>query len=587
MTAVGLATPIVLVILGWWLVRNVDAHHVGPLGLIELLPVPFFLVCGLLGTSFLWHLRRASTSSVVLGAHMVALVVLFHGTVSWIEQSPRFPVAYTHLGFIDIIQRHDEAVTWLDARMSWPGFFAMGAVLDKVAGTSSAYDFLLWAPLVTNLLYAPLLFSIARTTTDDRRVPWLATWTFFSASWVGQDYFAPQALNFLLFLAFTAVLLRIFRTDHGSLPARLRFLERAASRVVRTVLRAPRLRPGGTETIPTMPGQRVALIAAMLVLFAASVVSHQLTPFSIFLNVLILVVIGRTQLRGMPLALLAIVFTYISYGAVAYWSGHLDQIFGGFGQVGGTVQQNVGNRVQVSSNHVDVIYGRLAFTGLIWATAALGVLRRLRKGKTDLALLVCMFSPFLVLGGQSYGGEAILRVFLFTLPFASVFCALALLPDRTTPFGNGRFAFTVALAFAVVPVFVLARYGNEAFEYIPKAEYVAARRLYELAPEGSTLVAVDPNAAWKIERVDEYEYLPSLDDFDLANVDQIYKEMTQRPNHDSFLYVSRAQIQATSLRTGRPRDWDVELTERLVASGKFKVAYENKDARIFTLTGKH
>ena len=73
-------------------------------------------------------------------------------------------------------------------------------MLDKVAGINTAYQLTLWAPLLFNLCYAPLVFSLARTMTEDKRVPWIATWLFFSVSWVGQDYFSPQGVNFIFFL---------------------------------------------------------------------------------------------------------------------------------------------------------------------------------------------------------------------------------------------------------------------------------------------------------------------------------------------------------------------------------------------------
>lgn len=582
----GVTLPMVLLALGWFLVRNVDAHNARSLGLIEILPISFFLTTGALSTSFLLQLRRSTTPASVLAAHVVALIFLLHGTVSWIEQSPRFPVAYVHVGFVEIIQRTGSATTWLDARMSWPGFFATAAMLNEVAGVDTAYGFLLWAPLLANLVFAPLLYSLARVTGDDRRIHWLTLWAFYSLSWVGQDYFAPQTVNYVLFLAFMVVLLRWFRTDNGSFIGPLSRLQALISLIVRKVLRVPQLSPGGSSTIAVMPNQRALLVGTMLLLYFASVLSHQLTPFSIFLNVVILVIIGRTQLRGLPLVLLVLVFGYVSYGAIGYWQGHLNQIFGGFGQVSGTVEQNVGNKVQVHSNHVFVIYGRIAFAAMTWAVAGFGVIRRLRKGHTDVTLLVGLLSPFLVLGGQSYGGEAILRVFLFSLPFSAMFWSLALLPDRSVVLSRAKVVLAAVVAIAIVPVFVLARYGNEQYEYVAKGEYVAAKRLYEVAPEGSILVAVDSNTPWKIKHVDQYDYLPALDDFQLDNVDLIYGEMTSKPKHQSYLYVSRSQVENIALRTGRPHDWDDELMLRLVASGKFRIIYENQDARIYTLTGK-
>ena len=67
-----------------------------------------------------------------------------------------------------------------------------------------------WSPLVFNLLYLPPLLVIFRWATDDARVWWLGLWVFFSANWVGQDYFSPQAVAFALWLAMLAALLTRF-----------------------------------------------------------------------------------------------------------------------------------------------------------------------------------------------------------------------------------------------------------------------------------------------------------------------------------------------------------------------------------------
>ena len=41
-----------------------------------------------------------------------------------------------------------------------------------------------------------------------------AAWLFAAADWVGQDYFSPQSLNYVLYLTFLAILVNWF-TDPG------------------------------------------------------------------------------------------------------------------------------------------------------------------------------------------------------------------------------------------------------------------------------------------------------------------------------------------------------------------------------------
>jgi len=332
------------------------------------------------------------------------------------------------------------------------------------------------------------------------------------------------------------------------------------------------------------PLQQGLLVGGLLILYGGSVVSHQLTPFFLLLDVILLVIVRRILLRGFPLVMTVIVFSFISYAAIGYWSGHFDEIFGGVGQVSQTAKANVGSKVEtVQTNHVLVIYGRLLLSAALWATAAFGVFRRLRKGHTNITFLVCFAAPFLILGGQSYGGEAILRVFLFSLPFAATFAVFALLPSEELRLNAVRTGILCLVFIALGPMFFLARFGNEQFEYVSRTEYQAVQKLYDLAPRGSRLVAIDPNTPWRIENIEKYGYDATVEEQPLDAVSSIVAELTRKPAPAAFLYVSKSQVDSNSLRTGRPRNWDDPLAENLVKSGLVTLVFENRDARIFEL----
>lgn len=56
-------------------------------------------------------------------------------------------------------------------------------------------------------MLGPLLL-IYRSVTTNRRLIWGAVWIYYSCSWVGQDYFAPQAFTFLLYATVIGLVLR-------------------------------------------------------------------------------------------------------------------------------------------------------------------------------------------------------------------------------------------------------------------------------------------------------------------------------------------------------------------------------------------
>ena len=62
------------------------------------------------------------------------------------------------------------------------------------------------------------------------------------------------------------------------------------------------MRPAGWPGSRARPPVRAALIAIVLFLFAAIVVSHQLTPFALLSSTAVLVVARRSR-RGLPAAM--------------------------------------------------------------------------------------------------------------------------------------------------------------------------------------------------------------------------------------------------------------------------------------------
>ena len=94
-------------------------------------------------------------------------------------------------------------------RMSWPGLFSATGMAARAMGVSPTW-FFRWAPLVLNLLYLLPVKVIANTTLKRPRAQWLALAVFLLGNWLDQDYFSPQAVDLLLYLAVIAILVRVF-----------------------------------------------------------------------------------------------------------------------------------------------------------------------------------------------------------------------------------------------------------------------------------------------------------------------------------------------------------------------------------------
>ncbi|MCZ0989987.1 hypothetical protein O1M54_38215 [Streptomyces diastatochromogenes] len=402
-----------------------DLDRMGGLGLVSVLPLPTLVGAALLVTVFaslLW-LRREHRALLLVT--LLATVVSLHALPAVLETEPRFPTAWQHLGFIDYIDRTGSAVPDLDARWSWPGFFAVAAFAARACGVDDFTEIIRWWPTAIQLAYLAPLFLLTRSLRASWRAKWTGVWLFVLSGWVGQDYFSPQGFTFLLYLVFVAILLVWFRAPH--------------------VIWA-KFRPGEAEVEPTDRRQRAVLLLVLIGLYAASVPAHQLTPFVMLGVLAVLVLLRRSELRGLPVLFAVLVAVWVGFMAEPYWSGHFNDLFGGVGGVGSNVSTSVSGRIQGgSSTHKLVLYVRVLLAGSVLALACWGWWRRRFHRYRERSLLVLTFVPFLGFGMQSYGGEMALRVFMFAVPGAALLGALALFP-RTGVTAREREKERVSLA---------------------------------------------------------------------------------------------------------------------------------------------
>ncbi|GCB50639.1 lipopolysaccharide biosynthesis protein [Streptomyces sp. NL15-2K] len=554
-----------------------DLDEMGGLGLISVLPTPTLLGAALLIVVFASLLWLGREHRALLLVTLLATVVSLHALPAVIETEPRFATAWQHLGFLDYIDRTGSAVPDLDARWSWPGFFAVAAFVLKACGVSDFTEVIRWWPLAIQLLYLAPMFLLVRSMRASWRAKWTGIWIFVLSGWVGQDYFSPQGFTYLLYLVFVAILLVWFR----------------APGVIWT-----KRRPGEIEVEPTDRRQRAVLLMVVIGLFAASVPAHQLTPFVMLGVLAVLVLIGRSELRGLPILFGVLVAVWVGFMAEPYWSGHFDELFGGVGGVGGNVSSSVSGRIEGgSSTHKLVLYARVLLAGGVMAFACWGWWRRRWHKYRERSLLVLTFVPFLGFGMQSYGGEMALRVFMFALPGAALLAALALFP-RTGVTVEERDKDRVSLAplaalmagLVLMGGFLVARWGNEPFERIRPGEVSAMDYVYAhdeptvrlLWLSNDTVDNVTPAMPWGAKDMEKVEYVPTLAPPDPVLVSGLVKALKDAgPN--SYLMINRSQVIYLQLDVGYSKTWEPRLIRNLDARKELKKVFVNDDVTMYTL----
>ncbi|MBC2878153.1 lipopolysaccharide biosynthesis protein [Streptomyces mobaraensis] len=554
---------------------EVNLEGMGGLGLVSVLPVATLVGAALLVVCFAAALVPARPRTWLLAAVLLATVVSLHAVPAVLEDRPRFATAWQHLGFLDYIDRTGTAAPDLDARWSWPGFFALAAFAARACGVDDLTEVLRWWPLAVQLLSLAPLALLLRAVRAHWRAKWTALWLFALCGWVGQDYFSPQSLNYVFYLLFVAVLLVWFRWP-GELPGR-------------------RL-PGERRVEETDRRTRTLLLGVLIALFAASVASHQLTPFVMLGVLTALVLVRRCTLRGLPLLCGVLLAVWVGFLAEPYWSGHFDELFGGLGSLGGNVSSSVSGRIEGGNPvHKLMLYTRVALAGGVFALAALGWWRRRRAGVGDTALAVLTCVPFLAFGMQSYGGEVALRVFLFAVPGACVLGALALFPAagrKPRPLAAPLCALTAGLVLLFG--FLVARWGNEDFERVRPGEVAAMDYVYAhdrptvklLWMSSDTLNNVTPAMPWGTRDMERVLYEPTLAPRDPSGGAPDLVTALRAAGPNAYLALNHGQSTYLELSAGYPADWDHRMRRSLDRRPELRRVLTNTDAALYELRDK-
>jgi len=576
---------------------GIDPRAMSDLGLVSILPVTAFAALAAINLSFCITLRRESATWLLV-VHVLALMFMVYGVTTLVEGVTHYQATYRHAGIIDHLLRAKGIDGTIDAYFDWPGFFAFGALLVASTGIHNALEVTAWATLYMNLLWLGPLVLILRALTSDRRLVWLGVWLYTISNWVGQDYFSPQSFSYFLYLVLIAVVLRWFPSERHPL--------RELSAWFAGRMRVGRVRDRLTMSTPDPPldptlaaaesantWQSAALTGALVLVFAATVTSHQLTPSAVFLAIAATVLVGSCRLRTLPVLMLVMIVVWVGYAATPFLRGNLVQLAGSVGAVGHNVGVSVSQRLGGSADHLLVVRLRLYATLAIWVLAAAGVTVRWRAGRGQAAAVALFAAPFPLLALQPYGGEIALRVYLFALPFAAYQTA-ALLRSMPWP-GDSWKATTVIIATTSILLAALpfTRYGNERSDYYTSQDVSDVRELYRIAAPGALIFGA-PNLPWRFQHYSDYVYAEVADVDGFAEIDSnpqtvrrvvanmLYIMRQHGRAHGSYLMISRAGLDWLDLLqspAGR-----LERVEAAVSkSPQFRLLYADRDAKIFTV----
>jgi hypothetical protein len=381
----------------------------------------------------------------IAAAAALTLVLVLRSTASVVSPVPILSWTYKHLGVVRALQDTHHVAGGMDVYMNWPGMFAAGAYFSDASGVE-VIDLARWIAPVVHLLIALETAALARALGARAAGCTAAAALVVALNWVGQDYFSPQAIAMCL-----------------------------ASGVV-------------VLLVQSSTSRACAVLA--LGLFPAIVVTHQLTPFWLLALAGLLVVLRRAPwwlAAGMGLVVLAYILSRLEV-AEAYG------LFSGFDPV-----SNAESRVSpvpAVGRDVGGIFAKAASL-LMWGATLVVLAQRARRvgwkrGWRSADVLVpgvIAFSPMLLLAGQNYGGEANLRVTLYS----ALGCCAVLGPALAGALRRRALVALAAAAWTVVAVACAAQsfYGLWSVTLIRSEDVAAARWLAVEHPDAVVIPMIN------------------------------------------------------------------------------------------------
>lgn len=578
---------LLLIFLLWrFSLSDVQLERMTGLGLVSALPLQTLGALGLAVLCFVVLLQLKPLREPLLLLYLLTLIFMLYGITSVLEEVPRFATVYRHAGYTEYIMRNGTVDPNLDAYFNWPGFFIFGAFLTQVIHAPDILTFAGWAPLVLNLAYLAPLYGLLGTFTTNKRLLWLGLLVFYLGNWIGQDYFSPQGLSFFCYLVILLILLRWFRG--ATQPLRVPNWRRLQPAIA--LLRRYERWSRQTDEVPQpcTRAQRIVLLTLVLLLFVCVVASHPLTPFFMIASITALVLLRRCHPIWLPVALCGLTLAWMVIMAQPFLRGHMPMVTGHLGQVASSFSANVTARaVKGSPEHIYISSVRIMMTLTLWAAAVAGCLLRWRRGQRDITLIALAVTPFLLMIVQSYGGEMLLRVYLFALPFAAFFVA-SLLQEELEKIPLWRCGLVACAVLALLSSFLFTRYGNEKMDYISANEVVGLRYLYRVAPPHSLLMEAWYGAPWQFERFEQFNYFSAKDVIKYSpialaskeHVEAILDVIRREQPTEVYILFSKSQEAAADLLNDVPSFKLRQLERELLRSERFQSFYQNGDITI-------
>jgi len=464
--------------------------HLNDYGLAESFPTAFYLGLAFLplASACLWLTNR-KVDGIIL-AQLLLLLVAIWLSPYFLEETARFRSSYKNFSAVDWLADGDGFAPDVVVYHNWPLFPVIMTAVMKVTGVSPVQLMGVF-PFLIQLAYLLPLTFLLRVFRPSSNGWWAGVWFFYLFNWTGQDYFAPQAFAFFLFLCLLALFAHVTSRNGGLFQTRA--------------------------------------MALFLAVYGCLVLTHVLTAGIVVAIMAMLTISGQLKQRSVLIVAAVMFVAWQIYGADAFFSFSQDRIEDNILDLQDFFNLNVGSRLAGAPDHVVVGRLRMAMTLIAGGVALICFLMRIteRHDRRDLFLMrrgsdstihaigslritnlmyiwqpapfavFCFLGLVLIAPLYVYGGEMLIRSLLFSLP------AFALLVGGAFAWRTPAIAI-VAMFALVAPLHMVARYGNEAYDYVSPQEVEGFNFVSTLGP--ANVYGAYPAAAFENTRELDWRY---------------------------------------------------------------------------------
>jgi hypothetical protein len=419
---------------------HITSFEPNGLGLLSRLPLTFWIGLSILG--ILLFTGRKSRHQTVIVIVLIFFYLFAIPTLVLQNKADLLSISYFRSSQIDSLISHgrlsfDTIPTW--DLQNWPGFFFIGAFLSSVSGLHTTW-FADYFPLLLLTLLGIVTYSVLRIKLNNIFSSFGALWVLASF-FTGQEYFSPQAIAYILFAEIFLLLAKLFFTKTRS----------------------------------------SAFSLSILILFVAAVTTHLLTSFIILASVITIYVLRKTFFRKshfssffsvtVSLLLASIFLIYqafvIKRTFIGITSSLYEQLVGGETHIADVAGISQGRTIGSTAYLLEIVgtYSIVLIAAIVAISAiliTLVVLLRHKKAEASESFWIAWIIIAALFGlSVSYGGEGIIRAFMFLL-LPTCYFAVKYLSKKPT--------ILIVVLILLISIHFPASYARLNYLYVPESE---------------------------------------------------------------------------------------------------------------------